>query len=895
MTASPVALWRHVSRGVRRLVSDSQSDRDINDEMQHFIEQATAAGIARGLSPNDARREAVLAFGNRTAVKEEVRASLWENMITALVTDTRYALRMLWRTPVFTLVIVTVISLGTGAVTTIFSAANSFLFRPLPGAASPGRLVQIDRVTPDRSEGTQSSYPFYTHLRDNNHTLYGVAAWSKVDLTLAVPAGGIAAYGNIVSANFFSVLGVQPALGRFFLPDEDQKLLANPVVVVSYDFWQAHLGGDSSIVGRTIGVNGHPFTLLGVAPRAFHGVFTPLIVSAWVPVSMQPWLRPNRSLTNAEGAWLWTFARMKDDVSVGSVRQELIALTASFAGRAADPQWRSKYSDIRLIALTGLPDDAHKVMLAFLAVLLGAATLVLLIASVNVAAMLSARALARQREMALRIALGAQRARTLRQLVTESLVLFTLGAVGGIAIAFAATHALERIPLPVAAPFTIELSPDLRVLAFALAVSLLTGLVFGLGPALRASRQDINSRLRNDTAGATGRRSLVNNTLVVGQLALSLVLLVSAGLLLRALDRGRSIDIGFDMNGVVTAPLTSESWGYDEARARLFFQQLQEKVAAIPGVSVASYAGTLPLNLSSSSSAATRDVAAPGGATELKVNKVQFAAVDVGYLEALHIPLLAGRPFATSDNMASARVAIINETLAKRLFPRGDALGGTFRFGSDTVTVAGIARNAKYSSYAEDSLAFVYRPLAQLWRSDQNLLVRVSGDIVGARNGIVAAVRSLDAALPPPTVVTMATATNIALLPQRVAALVAGSLGLVGLILATVGLYGIISYSASRRTREIGIRMALGAQRIDVQRIVVVEGMRLAGYGVLIGLALAASASRLLSAYLYGVSPLDAVTFTAMPALFVAVALVASYLPARRAARANPMSALRSA
>ncbi|MEP6764436.1 MAG: ABC transporter permease, partial [Gemmatimonadaceae bacterium] len=841
------------------------------------------------------------------AVKESVRASLWETSISAFIADIRYALRMLRRSPAFSLVIVLVISLGTGAVTTIMSAANAFLFRPLPGASDANELVQVDRITRAGNEGTQASNVFYEYFRDNNHTFSSYAAWSKVNLTLSVrregtasandATFGVAAYGNIVSGNFFSTLGVRPELGRFFLPDEDRAVLAHPVVVVSHAFWKTHLSGDSSVIGKTIGVNGHPFTLIGVAPDAFHGVFTPIVASAWVPLAMQPWVRPNRSLDDGNATWLWTFGRMRQSTSRIAVKNDLVELTKSFMRDNKEPEWTQRYTDIRLVSLTGLPDDAQKAIAAFLGVLLAAAALVLIIACVNVAAMLSARAIARRHEMALRIALGAQRSRIIRQLLTESVVLFFFGALGGMIVAYLSTRAIEQMPLPASVPMTLEISPDLRVLTVALLASLFTGIVFGIAPALRAAREDVTSRLRDDAPGSGRRRGVVSSALIVGQLSLSLVLLVSAGLLFRAFDRGQRVDPGFDARGVVTAPFAPEAWGYDDAKARAFYDALRERVAAIPGVDAVSFVATLPLTDASSNVG----FEALGGKTAANSNGkperivAQYVSADYGYFETVRIPLQQGRAIRRTDDERSAKVVVINETMARRAWPNESPLGHMLRLGNDELfTVIGVARDAKYKSLTETTTAFVYFSVAQKWRSDMNLLAHTNGDAQSLSRAIQHAVHELDTAVPRPAVITLARATSFTLLPQRVAAIVAGSLGIVGLLLATVGLYGMISYSAGRRTREIGIRMALGAQGRDVQRMVVREGMQLVTLGVVIGIVIAVGTSRMLSAYLYGVSPLDGVTFVGMSVVFASVALLASYLPARRASRANPLAALRS-
>jgi predicted permease len=805
-------------------------------------------------------------------------------MPSALAQDCRFALRLLGRTPLFTAVAVLCIALGAGAVTTIFSAMNAVVLRPLPGAADPGRLVDIERRSQDGSERAQASYSLYEQMRDGSKTMADVAAWSKVDLSIGIDGHGHAVYGNIVSGNFFRVLGVKPALGRFFLPQEDRTPLTHPVVVVAHSFWKRQLGADPNAIGKAVTVNGHPFTIVGVAPPGFRGAFTPLDVQAWVPLMMQAQLRPGRDLTTA--VWLWTFGRLKPGASVESARQELGAIISNYAATRVDSY--GAYTSATLSPMTGLPVDAKAAFLGFAAIFFGAALFVLLIASVNVAAMLSARGIARRREMAVRAALGAGRGRLVRQLLTEVLLLFLFGGAGAVAFAAVATSALERLPIPGDTPLLLEISPDMRVLVFALLLALVTGLVFGLGPALRAARVDIVARLRSESAGGGTRRTLMSNALIVGQLALSLLLLVAAALFVRALDFGARVNPGFDQSGVATTSLNTESWGYDEAKGRAFYRELRDAVSRLPGVSAVSYTGRIPLTMSGSGDTIAVDNA-PGGRAP-----IQLASVDTGYFAVLRIPLLQGRGFTRQDDDTGPRVAVVNETFARRFWPDGSALGRTFGFRDARVTIVGIARDAKYSDLSESTPAFAYFPLAQMWQRDQALLVRAAGEPHLAASGIERAVLDIDPLLPRPTVIPLTEATGIVLLPQRAAAWVTGGLGIVGLLLAAVGLYGIMAYSSARRTREMAVRMALGAQRADVLGIVVKEGMRLAGLGVAIGVLLAAGATRVIAGLLFGVSPLDPLAFIVMSAVFAVVALVACYLPARRAAAGDLAEVLRA-
>jgi predicted permease len=879
-----MSLWRQLTRGLSVLTNRSGADREIDEEVQHYVEEATDGYIDKGLSPDEARRRARREIGSTTMVREQVRDYGWESLVGTLLSDARFAGRMLRKSPVFTIVVVFVISLGSGAVTTIFSGMNALLLRPLPGVVGEERLVSL---RPARTNGTaaeQGSYNYYTYLRDHANTLDAVAAWGRVSLTIATGGQGTAVYANMVSGNYFEVLGVRPALGRFFASDEDRTPGAHPVIVVSYGFWKSRLGGETGAVGRTVAVNGLPFTVIGVAPAPFQGIYTGIRAEAWVPLMMQPQLRPRSNLGDA--SWLWMFGHLREDSSMEVARQELSTLVVARARDAGEAMTPGSAPAVQVAGLTGLPNGEGRGLMRFMGLLLGAASLLLLIAGVNVAAMLSARYAARSREMAVRTALGAGRGRLVRQLLTEILALFLLGAVGGFVIAQLATAGLERLPLPANVPVTLELSPDLRVLAFAIGVSLLTGLIFGLTPALQASARDITSRLRNDSPGSGLQRTLTSRVLIVSQLALSLVLLVAAGLFLRALNQGQRIDPGFERAGVMTASFEPESWGYDRAKARTFYRTLRESVQTLPGTVAASYAGRLPLMMGSSV-----DGIKMNDGTDVEVHT---AVVDADYFSVLRLPLMGGRAFRTADREDAERVAIVNETLARRLSPDGNAIGRTFRFRDARTTIVGIARDAKYATLDETTPPFVYLPIAQQWQPNQVLLVRTAGDPEQFTSLIQQAVLSIDPSLPRARMSTLQRATGIVLLPQHTAAIVTGALGGFGLLLAAVGLYGIMAFSVSRRTREIGIRMALGARRSTVLTMMIRDGLRLAVIGTIVGLVLASAATRLIAGWLFDISPLDGRAFIGMSAVLIVVSLVATYLPARRAAASDPLKALRA-
>jgi predicted permease len=803
-----------------------------------------------------------------------------------LLTDLRLTIRMLVARPLFSAIVIAAISIGVGGVATIFSGLNALVLRPLPGVTDGDRLVLIDRRTPDFSEGVSSSVRFYEHMVEHARSLSGVAVWSRVPLTIVIGRDAYGLSGNIVSNNYFDVLGVPPAAGRFF--DAATRHGDETSIVLSHETWTSQFHGDPSVVGRSIPVNGRPYQIIGVAPAMFRGVFTPLKVDAWVSLAAQPHVHAQRDL--ADQPWLWTFGRMQRGIEPAQARSELAALTAGWVTGGGDQFVR--YTSIRLTPLTGLPDDARQALLGFGAMLLGAAALVLIIAAANVSTLLAMRATARRREMGIRIALGAGRGRLVRQLLTETLVLFLVGGFGGTLVAIAGTGALERVPIPADQGLSLELSPDYRVLVVSIAVSLVAGLIFGIFPALRNASHNPVSLLRSSTAGS-GRRMLTTKGLIVGQMACSLVLLTIAGLFVRALIVGASIDPGFDARGVALASFNTQSFGYDPNQGRAFYSALRQRLQATPGVEAVTYADRIPLTISNSGAT----VSIERGAGQRTRMRVEVGVVDSDYFGTLGIRLLGGREFTRTDVADGSAVAIVNETFARRAWPDASpaaALGRTYVAGERPVTIVGIAADSKYSTLSESPTPFVYRPQAQLWSAGQTLFVRVNGDAsVGAR-AIEDAVASIDPLLPRPAVTTLTREASMALLPQRVAAMITAVLGVAGVLLASIGLYGLVSYGVTLRLREIGVRMALGATRSSVVKMVLRQGIWLSAMGALLGLIASAFATRLVQAYLLNVSALDAVAFTGGVVVLLAVAVTAAIVPARRAGSADPVTVLRA-
>lgn len=865
------------------------------DEMRRvFVDQRRAARAA-GL------RETA-AFWIRT-ISGMASSAWWERrdgrrtssrrrpIIEPLITDLRLTVRMLVARPMFAAIVVAALSIGVGAVATIFSGLNALVLRPLPGVTNGDRLIQIDRRTPDSAEGVSASARFYEYLRESSRSLSDIAVWSRVPLTIVVGQDAHALSGNIVSNNFFDVLGVRPALGRFFEAHDGAPTTTEPSIVLSHSIWMRRFNSDPSVVGRSVAVNGRPYQIIGVAPAAFRGVFTPIRMEAWVPLATQPHVHPRRDLTDQP--WLWTIARLKDGTETSQARSELSALALAWSTGGGDQFVR--YTSIRVTPLTGLPDDARQALLGFGAVLLGAAALVLIIAASNVSTLLAMRATARRREMGIRTALGAGRGRLVRQLLTETLTLFLAGGFGGTLLAMAGTGALERMPIPSDQGLSLELSPDVRVLIFSVAVSLIVGLVFGTVPALRSASRHPVVLLRSSSAGG-GRRTWTSSSLIVAQMACSLVLLTTAGLFVRSVSAGAAIDPGFEVRGVALANFNTQSYGYDERRGRAFYATLRQRLETTAGVEAVTYADRIPLTMSNSGGTVTIGATQPDGQPHAQM-RVELGLVDRAYFTTVGIRLLAGREFTSTDTADTGAVAIVNETFVRRAWPqetpRG-AVGRTFLTANRPVTIVGVAVDSKYASLSEPEVPFVYRPQAQRWDASRTLFVRVTGDERAAARIVQGAVASIDPLLPRPFVTTLAREVSVALLPQRVAAMVTGVLGVSGLVLAAIGLYGLVSYGVTLRLREIGVRLALGASRRDVVHMVVAQGLRLSAAGVAVGLLASAYAARLVKAYLLNVSALDAVAFTGGVLMLLAVAILAAVVPARRAAAADPLVVLRT-
>ena len=826
--------------------------------------------------------------------------------------DVRYGFRVLRASPGFAAVAVLSLALGIGANTSIFSVVNAALLRPLP-VTQPDQLVFVFNGSRTSPYST-SSYPDYVDYRDKNEVFSDLLTYSSITMSARADDQTDLISGSIVSGNFFDALGVRAALGRTFLPEEDATPNTHPVAVISHGMWERRFGGDPKIIGQQLTLNGHAFTIVGVAPRGFNGPEVLENNDIYVPTMMQALVRPprggfsgdmNPDLLARRGArWMRMIGRLKPGVGI---EQAQAAMTTIADGLAQAYPEDNRNTIATLFPVNKVDPQAYTQLLSVAALLLAVVAIVLLIACANVANLLLARASARRKEIAIRLAMGASRSRLVRQLLTESLLLSLGGGVVGLLFALWTIDLLKSATPPDGIfSFTLDYKLDGRVLAFTFLLSLATGVIFGLAPALQASRPDLVPALKDEaSAAAQGRRLSLRSALVVAQVALSLVLLIGAGLFLRSLNNAQSIDPGFNADKILDAQLNINLLRYTKAQGREFYRQVIERIEALPGVESASLARVVPM----SGAGRTSSFLIQGQPGPDNVSRSEGTGPDVDnqytvntnviglkYFSTMGIPLLRGRDFTPQDNEGAPLAAIVNEAFARRYFDGEEALGKRLSFRGAQgpwAEIVGVARDIKYRTLGEIPRPSVYVPLPQNHETGMALHVRTIGDPVSVAGAVRREVQALDQNLPVTNLQPMSAVLGSSLFAARMGAVLLAIFGLLALLLAAVGLYGVMSYTVARRTREIGIRMALGAQTGNVLRLVLKEGMVLVGGGVAAGLIAAAAVTRLLASFLYGVSPLDAATFAAIPLVLALAALLATYLPARRAAKVDPMIALR--
>ena len=815
-------------------------------------------------------------------------------MLETWLQDARFALRLLRKSPLFTVTAALSLAIGIGANATIFSVGSAMLLRPMPGLADPDRLVDVGRVS--RGSGFDTvSYPNFVDLRARTTSFTDIYAheMEPTPMSLGGEGGAERIYGVLVTANYFEVLGTTPHLGRLLRNADDEGRGANAVAVVSYQLWERRFGSDPELVGRTIALNGFPFTVVGVAPPRFQGT-TVLRGDVWLPSAMLTQAMPSRRaslFSSRESTWLFMGARLKDGVSLQQANAELGAIGAALA---QEYPASNKAMGFRAAPISVVPGVSGMIA-GFLGVLLGIVTLLLLIACVNLAGMQLARGAARSREMAVRVAIGAGPGRIVRQLLTETAVLFVLGGAAGLVLSRWLTALLVALLPQLPVPLSVDLSADWRVVLFTIATSLAAAVLCGLAPALQARRTHLVGSLKGAARDTGSSRLRVRNVFVVGQVTLSLVLVIAAGLFIRTLARAANAPTGFDHQNVEVVSLDLSLARYEAVSGLAFIRDLVARTKGLPGVQAVSVAVDLPLDGGSMGFGAVRVPGSPA-ANERGTIDADFNIIEPGVFRTLGQHLVRGRDFTEQDTPAALRVAIVNESFARTVWPGADPVGQQFMLerGDDTVpiTIVGVAADARLMSISEPPQPYVYLPLAQLYHGRVHVLVKTSGTAVIPQ--VRALVREMNPTLPVTEALTLSDITAIGLVPQRIAAAVAGSLGLVGLLLAALGIFGVTAYAVNRRTREIGIRVALGADHGDVMRLVLVQGARLAATGVVLGLCAGAAGARLIQGLLYGVGSLDPVTFGGACLLFAAVSMLATYIPARRALSVDPMVALRN-
>ncbi len=809
-----------------------------------------------------------------------------------LIRDLRYTFRMLTKNPLFSAIAILTLALGIGLNAATFSAIHGLLLAPLGGAVEPERLVQIYRKWPGIEFGS-NSIPHYQDLRDRNEDVFeNTAAWYFTPMSLTAEGRSERHLSILVSANFFQTYGVVPELGRPFLPGvEDRGPGAHPVAVLGHSFWQSHFGADPDVVGRTIDVNGLPYEVVGVAPAEFKGPMSVADVPIYVPLMMQRQMQPGDDLIESRGNNMMSvIARLRDGVTLEQAEERIQATFLQLKEEYPDQYDRQEGHSVVLQSEAGMHPSFKNAQVGMSTVMMAVVSLLLLIACVNVANLFLARARERRREMGMRISLGAGRLRIVQQLLTESVVFSMLAGVAGIGLAFVATKLLSGIEVPIDGPFAFDVELDATVLWFTAGVSVAAGLIFGMVPALQSAGRDTLSAVKGEIGGKGGS-SRVSRALVIAQMALSLLLLISSGLFLRSLQGATEIDPGFDQpNHLVMAAMDPGLQGYSEARTREFYDRLVEEIGALPEVTAVGLTDTVPLGLSSSD----RGIDIPGYEfAEGERTSLMYARIGEGYLEAMGIDLVEGRSFTRQDDETAAPSIIVNRRFAERFWPGESALGKIVSTAGEERQVIGVVETGKYRSLGEEPSEFMYLPQRELFSSNMVLVARSASNPQAVLKRLGETVRGMDPELPLYDVRSMEDHMGIALLPARLGGSVLGLFGLLGLVLAAVGIYGVMAYSVSQRQRELGLRVALGADRKSVVKLVLTDGLRLAVIGAVLGLVGAFGASRLVKGLLYNVSTLDPIAFVGVPLVLMAVATLAVYLPARRASRVDPMQVLK--
>jgi predicted permease len=874
-------LWRRA----KYLFHAREFDADLEDELQFHLEMKQGEEQERGLGPAEARAAAIRQLGNRTLVKEASRRMWIWGWLEAAVQDTRHAFRLMRRSPVFALVAVLSLALGIGANTVVFSALNALVLKTLP-IADPKRVFFVNN-----SGSPAQSIPNYRDLRDRNSTFEALFAYRIDPMSLSAgDQGAQRVWGYLVTGNYFQALGIQPALGRFFTPAEDTRVNASPFAVLSYSAWQDRFAGRPDIVGQEIRVNDVRYTVLGVAPRGFHGTEVFYWPEVWVPMAMEPQIEGWNWLDNRETWNSFVAGRLKPGVSTAQAEANLNGIAAQLAhSYKTDEGMHLTLSTPGLVGSSGrepVRDFAAGVMLL--------AALVLLAACTNLAGLLTARTADRSRDLALRVSIGAGRGRLARQLLTESLWISLAGGAAGYGIAAVLLRVLSQWRAPLDFPLQFDVNPDWRVFGFAGGAALLTGLLFGIAPARRAWKVDPAADLKNSAGSGSGRHWSTRDVLLPIQVALCCFLLTASLVAVRGLMRSVDTRLGLNPDGATVISYDVGLAGYPLAKGLAFEQRAAEAVGRLPGVESVGYASSIPLSVDQSGNAVYAEAT-----TDFRPINAQAAfwySVSPGFFRAAGARLIAGREFTLQDVYGRPLVAIVNQAFARRVVGTENAVGRRFRMGNGTqlAEIVGIVEDGKYRSITENPQIAYFVPILQQYSPTVVLIARSARNEIELSAGMRQAVANLDPHLPVYGAGSLRSTLGFVYLPMRAAAIALGAFGLLAIMLSVTGIYGLAAYTVSRRAREIGIRLAVGAGPAHVLRLVFGRTGTLVLSGAAAGLVLGAAGAKLMASIVYQASSRDPVVLIAGVLLIAFIGLVAAYGPARRALRIDPAEALRA-
>src|SRR5271154_844059 len=888
-----MASIRKIARGLRSLFRKQQVEQELSEEIAVFAEMAAQEKMKHGLSREEALRAVRLESGTVEIAREEVRSASWESFVEDLWRDIRFSVRSLRKSPGFTAIVVLTLALGIAANTTVLSWISATLLNPIPGVAHTSDLVTVMRG--DRSDHPTPpfSYPDLHDLSERTQTFSGLLGYHDDYMSLTGAAKPERIYGALTTANYFDVLGVHAILGRTFLPEEGTPPAGAAVIVIGYTVWQNHFAGDPQIVGKTIQINRHPYSVIGVAPRDFTGCAPGLRAELWIPVSMDRdvwgFNRPDyRGIF-----WLNVLGKLRPGITKKQAQAELNLVMRGIAERFPEDH-RDSPNEISLDPLWRSPFGINGYLYKILPMLLGLAGVLLLLACANVASLLLVRSVGRRREIAIRLGMGASRKQIVRQFLIESLLLGLLGGTAAIVITVWTSRSLVAFFPPSSIPLTNDAHVDQRVLFVTIAVSILAAILFGILPAWRSGSLPVQSVLKEEATSVSLNlhKSRLLSGLVVAQISLSVVLLVCAGLFTRSLQKAQQSDPGFEASHLLLASYDLSPAGYTRVTGTEFNRQVLARLSALPGVESVTLADFSPLSFSIHTDYLQLEGYVPQPHESMEISR---AIVGPNYFRTLRTSVISGREFTEADTVDSQLIAVVNQAFVDRYWPGEDAIGKQVTDWGDRFTIVGVARNAKYRLLTYPTEPVIYFPNYQAYSPthDTTIHLRTTGDQRAMASSVEETIHQLDRELPLFNVNPLSVTMQLGTLFGRVAATFAGSFGLLAMLLAAVGIYGVVAYSTRQRAREIGIRMALGAEKGDIYRLVLDQGFRLTLAGLVVGTALAVAFTRLLKTHLFGVSETDAITFASVGLLLAVVALLACHIPARRATRVDPMVALR--